>query len=64
MFFEKLLMGNIRNRMLQAYMTLVRGLTRLNKTCKTFSYMEIIVLKIPPGVRGVRTTPYLSHGTG
>ena len=64
MLFEKFVMGNIRNRMLQAYMTPVRGLTRLNKTCKTLSYMEIIVFEIPPGVRGVGIKPYLSPGLG
>ena len=42
-------MSNVYNRMLQAYVTLVRGLTCLKKTCKTLGYMEIIVLEIPPG---------------
>ena len=58
MSFEEFLMVNIRNRMLQAYMTLVRGLTCLKKTCETLGCMEIIVFKIPPG----EEKPYLSHG--
>ena len=48
MSFERIVMGNLRNRMLQAYMTLVRGLTCFQKTCKTLGYMEIIVFEIPP----------------
>ena len=48
MSFERVLMGNVYNRMLQAYVTL-RGLTCLKKTCKTLGYMEIIVFEIPPG---------------
>ena len=46
MSFEPFLMGNMRNRMLQAYVTLVRGLT-----CFKLSYMEVIVFKIAPGGR-------------
>ena len=60
MSFKRFLMGNIRNRMLQACVTLVRGLTCLKKICKTLGYMEIIVFKIPSSGRGAK--PYLSHG--
>ena len=52
-------MGKIRYRMLQAYVTLVRGITCF-KTCKTLGYMEIIVFKSPPGGTE-EAKPYLSH---
>ena len=45
--FELFLKGNVRNRMLHAYMSLFRGLTCF-KTCKTLSYKEIIVSEILP----------------
>ena len=48
MSFERGLMGNVHNRMLQSCVTLVRGLTCLKKTRKTLGYIEIIVFEIPP----------------
>ena len=58
MSFERFLKGYISNRMLQAYVTLVRELTSFKKTCTTLGYMEIIVFEIRPG--GAK--PYLSNG--
>ena len=50
--------GNVRNRMLQSYATLFRGLN-VSKTCKTLGFMQIIVCLIPPWGEA---KPYLSYG--
>ena len=47
MSFERFLVGNIRNRMLQASVTLVTNM--FQKTCKTLGYIEIIVSEIHRG---------------
>ena len=52
------MLGNICNRMLQAYAPLVRGLTCFKKR-KTLGYMKIIVCKIS---LEWGANPYLSHG--
>ena len=57
--FERFLVGNIRNRMLQAYATLVRGLTCLKQTYIALGFMKIIVCEIPPDAGAIS---YLSHG--
>ena len=53
-------MGNVRNMMLQAYVTLVRGLAcfKTKQVRHWAYYKEIIVSEVPP--RGAK--PYLSHG--